>query len=511
METNNIDILGLSEIRWSDKGDINFDGFRMIYSGPEKQGKQGVGILLSKNHINKIIQVSCINERLMSIKLESTPVNTVLVQVYMPTSDSTEEEVDKIYELIEDILDNSKNDNVIVMGDFNAVIGEGEQTKYVGKYGLGVRNNRGDRLNEFATNNNMFICNTWFAQPKRRRYTWKMPGDHGRYQLDYILMKVRYRNCVKSCHSYPGADIGSDHNPVVMKIHSIRYKRIKGTKKKVRWNLQELENENICKKYTNAVEEKLSESIKGDAEVRWQRIKSAIKESAKEHIQQNKANTPKKPSWITEEMIMKMDEQKKWKNVNSEEGRRMYRRLNNHLRRITDRAKENWIRDRCTEVEELINAGRSDLSYQIVKQLAGKRRGKKLTQAIMDKDGNLLTSLYDIKNRWKEYIETLYAVEEKPIECPLENEKDVSQDQLGPLFIKTEVEYGMKNLKSGKASPGVDEIPGELLKYLENKAKAELLELTNEIYESGKWPSDFTKSLIIPLEKVKNTNECEKH
>ena len=106
----------------------------MIYSGPEKQGKQGVGILLSKNNINKIIQVSCINERLMSIKLESTTVNNVLVQVYMSTSDSTEEEVDKIYELIEDILDNSKNDNVIVMGDFNAVIREGEQTKYVGKY-----------------------------------------------------------------------------------------------------------------------------------------------------------------------------------------------------------------------------------------------------------------------------------------------------------------------------------------------------------------------------------------
>ena len=145
-----------------------------------------------------------------------------------------------------------------------------------------------------------------------------------------------------------------------------------------------------------------------------------------------------------------------------------------------------------------------------MKQLAGKRRGKKQTQAIMDKDGNLLTSLYDIKNRWKEYIETMYAVEEKPKECPLENEKVVSQDQLGPLFIKTEVEYGMKNLKSGKVS-GVDEIPGELLKCLENKAKAELLGLTNEIYESGKWPSDFKKSLIIPLEKVKNTNKCEKH
>ena len=112
-------------------------------------------------------------------------------------------------------------------------------------------------------------------------------------------------------------------------------------------------------------------------------------------------------------MITKMDERKKWKNVNSEEGRRTYRRLNNQLRCITDRAKENWIRDRCIEVEEHLKAGRSELSYQIVKQLAGKMRRKKLTQSIMDKDGNLLTSLYDIKKRWKEYIETLYAVEDR--------------------------------------------------------------------------------------------------
>ena len=50
---------------------------------------------------------------------------------------------------------------------------------------------------------------------------------------------------------------------------------------------------------------------------------------------------PKKP-WVTEEMIKKMDERKKWKNVNTEEGRRIYRRMNNQLRRITDKAKETW-------------------------------------------------------------------------------------------------------------------------------------------------------------------------
>ena len=61
------------------------------------------------------------------------------------------------------------------------------------------------------------VTNTWFEQEKRRRYTWKKPGDTGRYQLDYILVRQRYRNSVKNAHSYPGADADSDHNLVAMK------------------------------------------------------------------------------------------------------------------------------------------------------------------------------------------------------------------------------------------------------------------------------------------------------
>ena len=53
----------------------------------------------------------------------------------------------------------------------------------------------------------------------RRRYTWKSPGDRYRNQIDFILVRDRFRNSVKQARSYPGADIASDHNPVLVKLN----------------------------------------------------------------------------------------------------------------------------------------------------------------------------------------------------------------------------------------------------------------------------------------------------
>ena len=65
-----------------------------------------------------------------------------------------------------------------------------------------------------------------------------------------------------------------------------------------------------------------------------------------------KEKREKKP-WITEQLIDKMEERWKWKHINEEEGRRKYRRFNNELRRMPDGAKEQWLIDRCIEIEKL--------------------------------------------------------------------------------------------------------------------------------------------------------------
>jgi len=63
----------------------------------------------------------------------------------------------------------------------------------------------------------MYVTNTWFTQDKRR-YTRKQPGDIGRYEIDYIMTKIRFWKSVRNAKSYPGVDVGSDHNPIMAKI-----------------------------------------------------------------------------------------------------------------------------------------------------------------------------------------------------------------------------------------------------------------------------------------------------
>ena len=82
------------------------------------------------------------------------------------------------------------------------------------------------------------VTNTWFQHPYRRRYTWKKPGDTGRCQIDYILVKQRYSNSIKNSCSYPGADCNSDHNLVAVRVR-IQLKRLKKAVRQGKWNLDQ--------------------------------------------------------------------------------------------------------------------------------------------------------------------------------------------------------------------------------------------------------------------------------
>src|SRR6476619_6373461 len=98
----------------------------------------------------------------------------VIVQAYLPTTDYEDEKVEKLYDQQKEVLGKQKeSEKVIVVGDFNAVVGEGKEDRVVGEFGLGKRNDRGERLIEFCKSQNLVITNTWFEQEKRRRYTWK--------------------------------------------------------------------------------------------------------------------------------------------------------------------------------------------------------------------------------------------------------------------------------------------------------------------------------------------------
>ncbi|PNF36822.1 hypothetical protein B7P43_G09628 [Cryptotermes secundus] len=165
------------------------------------------------------------------------------------------------------------------------------------------------------------------SKPKRRIYTWKAPGDWRRHQLDYILVKHRFRNSVKDVKTLPGADIDSDHNLLVAKFRTRLKKITRFQKCRPRLNFEKLYAQRQSVQET--LEEKLSatEGESRNAEVQWNNIKECMLDTISDLV--GKVEKIARKPWVTQEMMSKMEERRKWKNVNNEEGRRKYRRLRN--------------------------------------------------------------------------------------------------------------------------------------------------------------------------------------
>lgn len=90
----------------------------------------------------------------------------------MPTSSHGDDKIDDIYEQINKVIKSSKEkDNLIIMGDRNAFVGETQEQGILGTFELEKINQEGERLVEFCKEQNLIITNTLFLQPKRRRYT----------------------------------------------------------------------------------------------------------------------------------------------------------------------------------------------------------------------------------------------------------------------------------------------------------------------------------------------------
>jgi len=101
-----IDILGLSEMRWPKAGDLWSGKYRLIHTGTAENdpGIGGVGIIVSKAIGKKVKGFIQYNERIILVKIETKPKDTIIVQVYMPTSNSSERELEEVYEGIEKLL-----------------------------------------------------------------------------------------------------------------------------------------------------------------------------------------------------------------------------------------------------------------------------------------------------------------------------------------------------------------------------------------------------------------------
>jgi exonuclease III len=117
--------------------------------------EKDVAIVVHKSIVRSVAKKIIYNDRIIAIKLQAEPLNILMIQVYMPTSEHEDDEVEELYVVIEEILeeDGKGDTNTIIMGDWNSVVGEESHRNIVGPHGLGRRNHRGQMLINFCERN----------------------------------------------------------------------------------------------------------------------------------------------------------------------------------------------------------------------------------------------------------------------------------------------------------------------------------------------------------------------
>ena len=101
----NIDILGISEPKWTGTGEFNSDDHYIYYCGQKSLRRNGVAIIVNKRVQNAVLGCYHKNDRMISVHFQSKPFNIMVIQVYAPTSNAEEAEVERFYEDLQDLLE----------------------------------------------------------------------------------------------------------------------------------------------------------------------------------------------------------------------------------------------------------------------------------------------------------------------------------------------------------------------------------------------------------------------
>ena len=121
MARGNVDILGISELKWTGMGEFNSDDHYIHYCGQESLRRNGVAIMVNKRVRNAVLGCNLKNGRIISVRFQAKPFNITVIQVYAPTSNAEEAEVEWFYEDLQDLLElTPQKDVLFIIGDWNA-------------------------------------------------------------------------------------------------------------------------------------------------------------------------------------------------------------------------------------------------------------------------------------------------------------------------------------------------------------------------------------------------------
>jgi hypothetical protein len=248
----------------------------------------------------------------------------------------------------------------------------------------------------------------------------------------------------------------------------------------------------VNKTFKNAYEKMEGANIKE----KISRISYEMKELC--HRQMEAGRREKKKPWMTDEIMELMETRRLCKGQVAE-----YREVNKQIKRKIRKAKEEWMNQKCRELEEIEKKNDALKVHQKVKEIAGLRRGK-IPAKLFSENGKLAVDITDKQTVWIKYVEKMFH----DIRREAETVTLVEEERLE--FLKSEVANAVKVAKPRKAM-GPDELPSEVIKLLDEDSIQKLTKLFNEIYATGEIPNEWLLSTFITLPKKPTASKCDEY
>ena len=227
------------------------EGHKLFFSSCEDRHEHGSGFLIQKDTVSATMGCQPVHSHLITICLKASLFHITIIQAYAPTTDYDDGDIEDFYDQLQEVIDQApKKDILIVQGDWNAKIGEDASKNWkgaCGQYCNPETNERGLRLLEFASYNNLKRVNTFGPHKPSRWWTWHSAGRDYHNQIDHIMVKRCFQSSVNiaKTRNFPGADIGSDHELEMMTFR-LCLQRVKNQGSiRIRFSLENFKDPNI--------------------------------------------------------------------------------------------------------------------------------------------------------------------------------------------------------------------------------------------------------------------------
>ena len=395
-----IKVAALTESRLTDSGCLSIANYSIFYSGGDLH-IHGVSLAVHHSVAKALMSWTPVSPRLLSARFRHKHGAITFIVAYAPTNLSADDEKDRFYSELGSLTEQvPPHDQLLLLGDFNAVTGEDEPDFHVlGGFGSGTRNENSLRFLSFASSYNLFVCGSFFRRKNIHRFTWLSRDGLTKKEIDHIL--TRDISSIKSCRVFrgPEAPAITDHLPLVAEVKAFPFRC--ALKKKHILHVSCLKSDTaLAQQFNLAVANRFSAlgDFPEDVETAWLLFRDNIIDVAKQTLPGQK---PNRRPWLqpaTLELLSQKKAARLSKNLPE------VRRLHGRFRAKAKADLEAWYNDIANTVE--VGVQRNDLrpAYRAIRKLRSGPVSKHSSLPMERLDGTKCSSPQESLARWAEHF-----------------------------------------------------------------------------------------------------------